>query len=121
MMLSLGRLSQKSGTIKINKQDLLQLENESFNLFFGIQLADGTIENVPVGTMNVYEKTSDTEFKFMDNKMFFNRKFDTETLTYPSTPLKAAREACRQAGVELATLDFLNKDINIPSEVFFWI
>lgn len=119
MMLSLGRLSQKSGTIKINKQDLLQLENESFNLFFGIQLADGTIENVPVGTMNVYEKTSDTEFKFMDNKMFFNRKFDTETLTYPSTPLKAAREACRQAGVELATLDFLNKDINIPSEVFF--
>ncbi len=115
----IGTFIAKSGTIKINKQDLLQLENESFNLFFGIQLADGTIENVPVGTMNVYEKTSDTEFKFMDNKMFFNRKFDTETLTYPSTPLKAAREACRQAGVELATLDFLNKDINIPSEVFF--
>lgn len=115
----IGTFIAKSGTIKINKQDLLQLENESFNLFFGIQLADGTIENVPVGTMNVYEKTSDTEFKFMDNKMFFNRKFDTETLTYPSTPLKAALEACRQAGVELATLDFLNKDINIPSEVFF--
>lgn len=115
----IGTFIAKSGTIKINKQDLLQLENESFNLFFGIQLADGTIENVPVGTMNVYEKISDTEFKFMDNKMFFNRKFDTETLTYPSTPLKAALEACRQAGVELATLDFLNKDINIPSEVFF--
>nr|DAY97237.1 MAG TPA: tail protein [Caudoviricetes sp.] len=115
----IGTFIAKSGTIKINKQDLLQLENESFNLFFGIQLADGTIENVPVGTMNVYEKTSDTEFKFMDNKMFFNRKFDTETLTYPSTPLKAALEACRQSGVELATLDFLNKDINIPSEVFF--
>lgn len=115
----IGTFIAKSGTIKVNKQDSLQLENESFNLFFCIQLNDGTIENVPIGTMNVYEKTSDTEFKFMDNKMFFNKKFDTNALTYPSTPLKAAQEACRQAGVELATLDFLNKDINIPSEVFF--
>lgn len=115
----IGTFIAKSGTVKINKKDSLQLENESFNLFFGIQLNDGTIENVPMGTMNVYEKTSDTEFKFMDNKMFFNKKFDTTALVYPTTPFKAAKEACKQAGIELATLDFINKDLNIPSEVFF--
>lgn len=115
----IGTFIAKSGTLKVNKQDSLQLENESFNLFFGIQLADKTIENVPMGTMNIYEKTSDTEYKFMDNKMLFNKKFDSAKLVYPTTPLKAAQEACRQAGVELATTDFLNKDLNIPSEVFF--
>lgn len=115
----IGSFIAKSGTLKVNKQDSLQLENESFDLFFGIQLNDGSIENVPMGTMNIYEKTSDTEYKFMDNKMLFNKKFDSAKLVYPITPLKAAQEACRQAGVELATTDFLNKDLNIPSEVFF--
>lgn len=115
----IGTFIAKSGTLKVNKQDSLQLENESFNLFFGIQLADETNENVPMGAMNVYEKTSDTEYKFMDNKMFFNKTFDTTKLTYPTTPLLAAQEACRQAGVELATTDFPNKNLSIPSEVFF--
>lgn len=115
----IGTFIAKSGTIKINKQDSLQLENESFNLFFGVQLNDETIENVPMGTMNVYEKSSDTEFKFMDNKMFFNKKFDTSALAYPTTPFKAAQEACKQAGIKLATLDFINKDLNIQNEVFF--
>lgn len=115
----IGTFIAKSGTLKVNKQDSLQLENESFNLFFGIQLADETNENVPIGAMNVYEKTSDTEYKFMDNKMFFNKTFDTTKLTYPTTPLLAAQEACRQAGVELATTDFPNKNLSIPSEVFF--
>ena len=115
----IGTFIAKSGTLKVNKQDSLQLENESFDLFFGIQLADETNENVPMGAMNVYEKTSDTEYKFMDNKMFFNKTFDTTKLTYPTTPLLAAQEACRQAGVELATTDFPNKNLSIPSEVFF--
>lgn len=115
----IGTFIAKSGILKVNKQDSLQLENESFNLFFGIQLADETNENVPMGAMNVYEKTSDTEYKFMDNKMFFNKTFDTTKLTYPTTPLLAAQEACRQAGVELATTDFPNKNLSIPSEVFF--
>lgn len=115
----IGTFIAKSGTVKINKQDSLQLENGSFNLFFGIQLNDETVENVPMGTMNVYEKTSDTEYKFMDNKMLFNRTFDTTKLSYPTTPLLAAQEACLQAGVELASTDFPNKNLNIPSEVFF--
>lgn len=115
----IGTFIAKSGTLKVNKQDSLQLENESFNLFFGIQLANKTDENIPMGTMNVYEKTSDTEYKFMDNKMLFNKVFDTTKLTYPTTPLLAAQEACRQAGVELATTDFPNKNLSIPSEVFF--
>lgn len=115
----IGTFIAKSGTIKINKQDSLQLENGSFNLFFGIQLEDGTVEHVPMGQMNVYEKTSETEFKFMDNKIVFNKKFDTTSLVYPSTLLKVVKEACRQAGIELDTLNFLNKDISIPGEVFF--
>lgn len=115
----IGTFIAKCGTIKVNKQDSLQLENGSFNLFFGVQLENGTIENVPMGTMNVYEKTSDTEFKFMDNKMFFNKRFDTTALIYPTTPFKAAKEACKQAGIELATLDLINGNLNIPNEVFF--
>lgn len=115
----IGTFIAKSGTLKVNKQDSLQLENESFNLFFGIQLNDGSIENVPMGTMNIYEKTSDTEYKFIDNKMLFNKAFDTTKLSYPTTPFLAAQEACRQAGVELATTDFPNKNLSIPSEVFF--
>lgn len=115
----IGTFIAKSGTVKINKQDSLQLENGSFNLFFGIQLNDETVENVPMGNMNVYEKTSDTEYKFMDNKMLFNRTFDTTKLSYPTTPLLAAQEACLQAGVELASTDFPNKNLNIPGEVFF--
>lgn len=115
----IGTFIGKSGTLKVNKQDSLKLENESFHLFFGIQLNSDNDEYVPMGNMNVYEKTSDTEYKFMDNKMFFNKTFDTAKLTYPTTPLKAAQEACRQAGVILATLDFPNNELEIPSEVFF--
>lgn len=115
----IGTFIAKSGTVKVNKQDSLQLENGSLNLFFGVQLEDGTVEQVPMGQMNVYEKTSETEFKFMDNKMLFNKKFDTTSLIYPTTPIKAAQEACRQAGIELATLNFINGNLNIPSEIFF--
>ena len=88
-------------------------------MFFGIQLNDGSIENVPMGTMNIYEKTSDTEYKFIDNKMLFNKAFDTTKLSYPTTPFLAAQEACNQSGVELATIDFPNKNLRVPSEVFF--
>lgn len=115
----IGTFIAKSGTLKVNKQDSLQLENESFNLFFGIQLNDGSIENVPMGTMNIYEKTSDIEYKFIDNKMLFNKAFDTTKLSYPTTPFLAAQEACNQSGVELATIDFPNKNLRVPSEVFF--
>lgn len=115
----LGTFIAKSGTIKVNKQDSLVLENESFNLFFGVQLPNGTIENVPVGRMNVYEKVSDTEYKFIDDKMLFNKAFDTTALTYPTTPIKALQEACRQAEVILETTSILNGDLVITNEVFF--
>lgn len=115
----IGTFIAKSGTLKVNKQDSLQLENESFDLFFSVQLANGTGENVPMGTMNIYEKISDTEYKFMDNKMLFNRAFDTTKLSYPTTPFLAAQEACNQSGVELATTDIPNKNLTVPSEIFF--
>lgn len=41
----IGTFIAKSGTVKVNKQDSLQLENGSLNLFFGVQLEDGTVES----------------------------------------------------------------------------
>ena len=78
----IGSFIAKSGTIKVDYKDSLNLENGSFLLYFGIQLEDETIEYVPMGKMNVYEKISDTEYKFMDNSMYFNNNFYENKIYY---------------------------------------
>ena len=64
---------------------------------------------------NVKDKTS---FESMDYTKKFNKVFDNTTLTYPCTALDLAKECCRQAGVELATLDFTNYNFQIPNNQY---
>lgn len=114
----IGSFIAKSGTIKIDYKDSLNLENGSFLLYFGIQLEDETIEYVPMGKMNVYEKISDTEYKFMDNRMYFNNHFDDTNISYPITVLDYLKSVCEQAGCELETTSFPNSDFVISKRPY---
>jgi len=114
----IGSFIAKSGTIKVDYKDSLNLENGSFLLYFGIQLEDETIEYVPMGKMNVYEKISDTEYKFMDNRMYFNNHFDDTQISYPITVLDYLKNVCEQAGCELETISFPNSDFVISKRPY---
>ena len=114
----IGSFIAKSGTIKIDYKDSLNLENGSFLLYFGIQLEDETTEYVPMGKMNVYEKISNTEYKFMDNRMYFNNHFDDTKISYPITVLDYLKSVCEQAGCELETASFPNSDFIISKRPF---
>lgn len=114
----IGSFIAKSGTIKIDYKDSLNLENGSFLLYFGIQLEDETIEYVTMGKMNVYEKISDTEYKFMDNRMYFNNHFDDTNISYPITVLDYLKNVCEQAGCELETISFPNSDFVISKRPY---
>ena len=114
----IGSFIAKSGTIKVDYKDSLNLENGSFLLYFGIQLEDETIEYVPMGKMNVYEKISDTEYKFMDNRMYFNNHFDDTQISYPITVLDYLKKVCEQAGCELETISFPNSDFVISKRPY---
>lgn len=114
----IGSFIAKSGTIKIDYKDSLNLENGSFLLYFGIQLEDETIEYVPMGKMNVYEKISDNEYKFMDNRMYFNNHFDDTQISYPITVLDYLKSVCEQASCELETTSFPNSDFVISKRPY---
>lgn len=114
----IGTFIAKSGTITFNKEDSLDLENESFILYFGIELEDETVEYLPIGKFHVYEKVSNTEYKIIDNKMYFNYHFDDTDIVYPISLVNYLKEICRQAGVFLSTIDFPNNDLIINKRPF---
>ncbi|MDH6367562.1 MULTISPECIES: hypothetical protein [unclassified Breznakia] len=116
-----GTFIAKSGTIKVDFKDQLNLENQSIEIFMGVYVNSTDIEYVPMGTYHVYEVSSDVEYKIMDSKMLFNIPFNTSAVTYPITIKNLLIEVCSQAGVPLHDDVLPNQDFVIPSEVFFGV
>lgn len=115
-----GTFIGKSGSIKVRANDNLDLENKDIQLYFGIKLDDDTIEYVPQGTYRVYEKTSNTEYKICDHKIFFNEKINTKEVPYPTTVEKLATWVGKKLDIDvIIPTDFPNRNLTISSEIFF--
>lgn len=115
-----GTFIGKSGSIKVRANDNLDLENKDIQLYFGIKLNDDTIEYVPQGSYRVYEKTSNTEYKICDHKIFFNEKINTKEVPFPTTVEKLATWVGKKLNIDvIIPTDFPNRNLTIPSEIFF--
>lgn len=116
----IGTFIGKSGSIKVRANDNLDLENKDIQLYFGIKLDNDTIEYVPQGTYRVYEKTSNTEYKICDHKIFFNEKINTKEVPYPTTVEKLAMWVGKKLDIDvIIPTDFPNRNLTISSEIFF--
>lgn len=113
----IGTFIAKNGTIKFKSDDTINLENKSFDLFFGVKLEDGTYENINIGTFHVYEKISNVEYKIIDSKMLFNIYFDQSKVFFPTTLSAFVLEVCKQAEVDLENKSFPNCNLVIPNEI----
>ncbi|MGP1505185.1 MAG: hypothetical protein ACTTIR_06155 [Eggerthia catenaformis] len=116
----IGSFIGKSGTIKLDHFDSLDLENKEFELYFGIRLEDGTDEYIKIGVFMVYEKTSQTEFKFADSRTKFNVLFDESKLSFPCTVKDYLLLACADSKVTLDTETFINSDLEIKKPLGFY-
>ena len=99
-----------------------EIEDTELELQMGVSYND-TTNYYSLGNFLVTKPTTDdvkekTSFEALDYTKKFNTVFDGEQLTYPCTALELATECCRQAGVELATLDFANYDFEIPNNQY---
>ncbi|MFV0382319.1 MAG: dockerin type I repeat-containing protein [Breznakia sp.] len=117
----IGTFIAKNGTVKVDFNDGLNLENESIELSMGVYVNEKDVEYVPFGTFHIYEVKSKTEYQVMDSKMLFNKTFDTSKINYPITVKELLKEACVQAGAPLNDTTLPNEDLAIPSEVFFGV
>lgn len=114
----IGTFIGKSGKIKIQSSDEINLENQWIQIFEGIQINE-SYQYVSMGTYQVYEKTAAQEYSFADRRILFNVKAEVDEILYPTTPLKLAQWVCRKVGVELANVAFPNCDLEIPSAVYY--
>lgn len=113
-----GTFIAKNGTLTTNVKDNLNLEDKEISLFMGVKTGE-SFEYIPVGTFKIYERISENEYKIIDYRYKFNVKFDVDQVVFPTKPSKVLKSACEQAGVELNTVDYPNKDLEIPFEIFF--
>lgn len=116
----IGSFIGRSGTIKLDHFDSLDLENKEFELYFGIRLEDGTDEYIKMGVFMVYEKTSQTEFKFADSRTKFNVLFDESKLSFPCTVKDYLLLACADSKVTLDTETFMNSNLEIKKPLGFY-
>lgn len=116
----IGSFIGRSGTIKLDHFDSLDLENKEFELYFGIRLEDGTDEYIKIGVFMVYEKTSQTEFKFADSRTKFNVLFDESKLSFPCTVKDYLLLACADSKVTLDTENFMNSNLEIKKPLGFY-
>ena len=99
-------------------------ENKVFTPYFGVVLDQGEISYLSYGHMHVYEcmreeGTGKTTLKFIDDRLLFNRVFDTENLTYPMTWRQLLKEAAKQAGIPCSERLFLNEQEVLAEPIFF--
>lgn len=77
--------------------------------YIGLELPDGTIEKIRMGTFTVDEPTyngSTITLECLDNIRLLDEPYSKSTLQYPATLLQIARDACECCGLRLNTRDF---------------
>lgn len=116
----IGSFIGKSGTIKLDHFDNLDIENKEFELYFGIKLENDNDEYIKMGNFIVYEKISQTEFKFADNRTKFNILFDESKLEFPCTIKDYLLLACAESKVILDTESFINSNLEIKEPLGFY-
>ena len=137
-----GSFIAKSGTIKTDFKDNLNLENQDIDIYVGVKMDNAQsgllpsstlypstslypmhsineIEYVHMGTYRVYEVTSDTQYKIADKRILFNKTFKASGIKYPITVRQLLLMVCSEVGVTWTGREVPNLDLEIPLELFF--
>lgn len=84
----------------------------------GTQLADGTFEWVPLGTLNIDDVSRPTSVVTLlasDNLILFDQPFEKVPITFPATCLQILSAVCAYCGVLLRTTSFINSGYMVQS------
>ncbi len=114
----IGTFIARSGKLKVNPADALNLENQWLELYEGIMVS-GTFQYKKIGSFLAYDKDDNNEYCVIDKKALFNESAAVDEISYPTTPLQLAQWVCSKVGVTLATTDFPNASLLIPEAISF--
>ena len=119
----IGQFVARKVTGELRNRNLnLEIEDKDIEVQLGIKTSGGT-NYYSLGNFLITKPSNDdvkdkTFFESMDYTKKFNKPFDSTSLPFPCTALQLAQEVCRQADVELATLDFTNYDFIIEKNPY---
>ena len=114
----IGTFIARSGKLKVNPADDLNLENQWLELYQGIMVS-GSFQYKKLGSFLAYDKDDSNEYSIIDKKAVFNETAPVDEITYPTTPLQLAQWVCGKVGVSLATTTFPNASLSIPEAISF--
>lgn len=114
----IGTFIARSGKLKVDPSDSLNLENQWVELYQGIMVS-GTYQYKKIGSFLAYDKDANHEYSIIDKKALFNETAPVDEITYPTTPLQLAQWVCSKVGVPLLTTTFPNASLSIPEAISF--
>lgn len=114
----IGTFIARSGKLKVNPADDLNLENQWLELYQGIMVS-GSFQYKKLGSFLAYDKDDNNEYSIIDKKAVFNETAPVDEVTYPTTPLQLAQWVCGKVGISLATTTFPNDSLSIPEAISF--
>lgn len=114
----IGTFIARSGKLKVNPADALNLENQWLELYQGIMVS-GAFQYKKLGSFLAYDKDDNNEYSIIDKKAVFNETAPVDEITYPTTPMQLAQWVCGKVGVSLVTTTFPNASLSIPEAISF--
>lgn len=114
-----GNAISKMATFDIETEHVKGLHD--FEIFDGIWTGNG-YEYVSLGTFKLFEEKGTDEFfsniLAYDKLILFNKPYDPNLTTYPTTLYGLLQNVCEQAEVELETLSIANGDKILEENLF---
>lgn len=121
----IGTFISKTAKIKFYNRSGLRLENEQFDLFLGLELDNGTVEYVNMGSYVVDDITSEkvtkiTTLESLDYSIYFNQTVEPQLLVFPATIDELIKQICSIVGVEMKSgIIYPNMDFLFDTEPYF--
>lgn len=121
----LGTFISRYGEMVLSQVESLSLENQQFQLYCGVELKDGTMSDVLLGTFYVYEveeQQNDIEkrVRFADARIYFNKKAELNKIPYPICVKELFTYVADILKVPYMDIkDLPNADFIIPKEVYW--
>lgn len=110
----IGTFIARSGKMKVDPADGLDLENQWVELYQGLMVGD-SYEYKKLGSFLCYDKDSKNEYSIIDKKAVFNELAEDWNYHTEATPSKLISWVCYKTGVDyVTTTGFPNADLNIP-------
>lgn len=111
----IGTFIRTKGSAKLIDVEY-KFAGKEFELYIGIYTNDSNVEFLKLGIFRVKtanKKEKITSIDFYDRTDSFDIEYKTE-LIYPTTLLDITKEICTKLNIELANVNFINSNYNLP-------